>query len=56
MKYKQIIELYDHMISFKESYITAMSGETNPFIIARFIEAFLTIMNPIVPHFCQYVW
>ena len=56
MKYKQIIVLFNHMISIKESYIIAMGGETNPYIIARFIEAFLTIMNPITPHFCQQVW
>ena len=56
MRYKQIIVLFNHMISIKESYIIAMGGETNPYIIARFIETFLTIMNPITPHFCQHVW
>ena len=56
MKYKQIIVLFNHMLGIKESYIIAKGGETNPYIIARYVEAFLTIMNPIVPHFCQHVW
>jgi len=56
MKFKQIIVLFNHMLSIKESYKIAMGGQTNPYIIARFIETFLTIMNPITPHFCQHVW
>ena len=56
MKYRQIIVLFNHMLSIKESYKIAVGGQTNPYVIAKFVETFLTIMNPITPHFCQHVW
>ena len=56
MKIKNVIVLFNHLLSIKESYTIAKSGAKNPFVIARFVEALLTIMNPITPHFCQYIW
>lgn len=56
MKYKQIIVLFNHLLGIKESYMIARGGEKNPYIVARYVEAILSIMNPITPHFCQHVW
>ena len=56
MKHKQIIVLFNHLLGIKESYMIARAGEKNPYIVARYVEAILSIMNPITPHFCQHVW
>ena len=56
MKYRNIIVLFNHLLNIKENYLIARSGEKNPFVIARYVEAVLTIMNPIAPHYCQHVW
>lgn len=56
MKHRSIIVIFNQLLSIKESYLIARGGQKNPFIIARYVEAILTIMNPITPHFCQHVW
>jgi len=56
MKHRPIAVMFNHLLAIKESYLIARAGEKNPFIIARYVEALLTIMNPITPHFCQHVW
>jgi len=28
----------------------------NPYTLMRYLVAQLTLMNPIVPHFAQYIW
>lgn len=56
MKYKNIVRLFHNMSKVKENYLIAKNNEKNPFVIARFVEAILTILNPIVPHFAQAVW
>jgi len=56
MKYRNIVRLFNNMLNIKENYLIAKNGETNPFVIARYVEAILTIINPIVPHFAQFVW
>ena len=56
MKYKNIVRLFHNMLKVKENYLIAKNNEKNPFVIARFVEAILTILNPIVPHFAQSVW
>lgn len=56
MKIKNVIVLFNHLLSIKENYLIAKAGDKNPFVIVRYIEAILTIMNPICPHFCQHVW
>jgi len=43
-------------LNIKESYLIAKEGQKNPFIIASYVQALLTILNPITPHFCQHVW
>ena len=39
-----------------ESQSGGSRGKPNDFIIFRYVETILTLMNPITPHFCQYVW
>jgi len=56
MKYKEIIVLFNHLLGIKESYALAKGGDKNPYIVAKYVEAILSIMNPIAPHFCQHVW
>jgi len=56
MKFKNIILIFNHLIRIKESYLIGRGGQKNDFVIARFVEAILTIMNPVTPHFCQHVW
>lgn len=56
MKLKNIILIFNHLTKIKESYLIARGGEKNNFVIARLIEAIITIMNPVTPHFCQHVW
>ncbi len=56
MKHRPIVVIFNHLLNIKESYMIAKGGEKNPFVIAAYIEAILTIMNPITPHFCQHVW
>jgi len=56
MKLRNIIVIFNQLLAIKESYLIAKGGEKNPFVIAKYVEAVLTIMNPITPHFCQHVW
>ena len=56
MKHRVIVVNFNRLLSIKESYLIAKGGEKNAFVILRYIEAILTIMNPITPHFCQFVW
>lgn len=56
MKYRSIIVTFNQLLSIKESYLIAREGQKNDFVIIKYIEAILSIMNPICPHFCQHVW
>ena len=56
MKYKNIVRLFHNMLKVKENYLIARNNEKNAFVILRYIEAILTIINPVVPHFAQAVW
>lgn len=56
MKHRNIIVYFNQLLNIKESYLIARQGQKNSFVILRYIEAILTIMNPIAPHFCQHVW
>ena len=56
MKHRNVVVLFNQLLSIKESYLIAREGQSNPFVIARYVEAILSIINPITPHFCQYVW
>ena len=56
MRLRNINVIFNHLLNIKESYNIAKGGEKNAYVILRYIEAILTIMNPITPHFCQHVW
>ncbi len=55
MKYKQALKFgFFELQSIKEDYLIAKAGKPNPYVLARYIEAQLILMNPIIPHFSQY--
>jgi len=57
VKYKVVIKhAFNEMLSLKESYLIAKNNSPNPFVILDFIEAFIVMMNPIIPNFCQFAW
>ena len=56
MKHRNVVVIFNGLNSIKENYLIATEGQANPYVIYRFVEAILSIMNPITPHFCQYVW
>ena len=57
MKYKQALKFgFFELQSIKEDYLIAKGGKPNPFVLIRFIEAQLIMLNPIIPHFSQYCW
>jgi leucyl-tRNA synthetase len=41
----------------KEDYLIGKAGKgVNPFLLLKFIETQLILLNPIVPHFAEYCW
>lgn len=57
MKYRIVLKhAFNEMLSLKESYLIGKSNKPNPFILLNFVEAFLIMLNPIIPHFCQNLW
>lgn len=57
MKFKNVIKFgFNELLSLKESYIIGKQGNANPLVIMTYLVFQLTIMNPIIPHFCQYNW
>ena len=40
----------------KEDYLIAKQNKANPYVLLRFVEVSLAMMNPIIPHFAQYCW
>lgn len=57
MKYKVVIKhAFNELGSLKEAYLIATGGNPNPAILFKYFEALLVLLNPIIPHFCQYQW
>jgi len=57
MKYKLVIKHgLNELSSLKEAYLIATGGQPNPQILFRYLETLLLLLNPIIPHFCQYQW
>ena len=55
MKFKIVIKhAFNELLSLKEAYLIAKGGSPNPFVLFRYIETLLLLLNPIIPHFCQY--
>ena len=42
--------------TLKEDYLIAKGGKQNPFLLLKFIETQLIMLNPICPHFAEYCW
>lgn len=57
MKYKNVIKhAFNELVSVREAYMMAKDYKPNPACIYAYIHTVLVLMNPIAPHFCQFVW
>lgn len=57
MKFKIVIKhAFNELLSLKEAYLIAKAGKPNPFVLFRYLETFIILLNPIIPHFCQFQW
>lgn len=57
MKYKQVMKTgFFELQNIKEDYLIAKNNKPNPFVLMRYITAQLVMMNPIIPHFTQFIW
>lgn len=57
MKFKQALKHgFFELQTLKEDYLIAKGGKANPFLLLKFIETQLVLMNPIVPHFAEFSW
>jgi leucyl-tRNA synthetase len=52
IKYKQVLKHgFFEIQNIKDDYLIAKKGNINPFLLMKFIETQLILINPIVPHF-----
>lgn len=58
IKYKQALKHgFFELQTVKEDYLIGKGGKNvNPFLLIKFIEAQLIMLNPITPHFAEYCW
>jgi leucyl-tRNA synthetase len=57
MKYKLVVKhAYSEMLSLKEAYMIGTQHKGNPAILFKYLETLLQMLNPLIPHFCQYQW
>jgi leucyl-tRNA synthetase len=57
MKFKEVVKHgFNALLSLKETYLIGKSGEPNPYILMKYMILQLVVLNPIAPHFCQYMW
>lgn len=57
MKFKQALKYgFFELQSIKEDYLIAKAKKVNPYVLMRYIEAQLVLLNPIAPHISQYCW
>jgi len=55
MKYRNVlIHAFSELNELKESYRIAAGGNFNPKTMFRICETLITLLNPIIPLFCQY--
>jgi len=47
---------FNELLSLKENYLIGKDNKPNHFVVYKFIEAMLMLLNPITPHFCQHSW
>lgn len=57
LKYKQALKSGFFVFqALKEDYLIAKKGKQNPFLLIKFIETAIILLNPICPHFSEYCW
>ena len=57
IRYKQALKHgFFELQTLKEDYLIAKGGKMNPFVLLKFIETQLILINPICPHFAEYCW
>lgn len=57
MKFKIVIKhAFNELSSLKEAYLIAKGGKPNPIILLQYLETMMLLLNPIIPHFCQFQW
>ena len=57
IKFKQVLKHgFFELQSIKEDYLIAKGGQVNPFILMKFLTVQIILINPIIPHFAQFVW
>lgn len=57
IKYKQVLKAGFFVFqAVKEDYLIAKKGKQNPFLMMKFIETSIILLNPICPHFSEYCW
>jgi len=57
MKFKLAVKYGFHDLqSSRDDYVLFKKNELNPFLVLRFIETQLLMMNPIIPHFCGHYY
>ena len=57
MKFKDVLKFgFNNLLNLKEAYIIGTGKKPNPVLIMEYMTVFLTIMNPIIPHICQFIW
>lgn len=57
MKFKQALKFgFFELQSIKEDYLIAKEKKTNPYVLMRYVETQLVLLNPVAPHMAQYCW
>jgi leucyl-tRNA synthetase len=57
MRFKQALKHgFYELSTLKEDYLIAKGGKPNPFLLMKYIETQLILINPFVPHFADYCW
>lgn len=55
MKYRDVIKYgFNELGGLKEIYLLGTGGNPNPLILFKYLETVLILLNPVMPHFCQY--
>jgi leucyl-tRNA synthetase len=57
MRFKQALKHgFFELSNLKEDYLIAKSGNVNPFLLLKYIETQLILLNPITPSFAEYCY
>jgi len=57
MRYRDVIKYgFNELSGLKEIYLLGTGGKPNPVVLVQYLQTLLTLLNPVMPHFCQYQW